>query len=45
MKLKKRSHCETKPLRNEAGYQTVDEIVDGLDGFDFKGRGGQLGAM
>jgi hypothetical protein len=40
MKLKKRSHCETKLLAKR-----VDEIVDGLDGFDFKGCGGQRGAV
>src|SRR5260370_36103381 len=34
MKLKKRSHCETKPVAKRVG-----EIVDGLDGFDFKGCG------
>jgi hypothetical protein len=40
MKLKKRSHYETKPVAKR-----VREIVAGLYGFDFKGCGPQRGAV
>jgi len=40
IKLKKRSHCETKPVAKR-----LVEIVDGLDGFNFTGCGGERRAV